>query len=148
VNALLRPQAQNLDSEDETGTTEDWEGLPSPEPPPIDHESEYIDEDKYTTVTVEAMDVTKEGLIKADAEEQKHDKQPDDVVESTKNVQPGQKTPQGKRKWTKEKPKDKPDKPKPKRKKFRYETKTERKFTKMKQREKNSKQAKARREAT
>ena len=44
------------DAENSSSHTEEdeWEGIE--EPPAVDYEAEYIDEDKYTTVTVEEMD--------------------------------------------------------------------------------------------
>jgi len=117
------------------------------DPPEVDHEAEYIDEDRYTTVTVEAMDVSKEGLYKAEREE---------MEASTRAAAP--ETPEAgtlkdaenragrpKRAWSKDKPKDKPDRPKTKRKKFRYESKAARKVTRVKERSKNNKQATERR---
>ena len=124
------------EAEDDSGDTEEWDGLPSPEPEEIDHEAEYIDEDKFTTVTVEAMDVSKEGLFKVEQERNK-DEQEDKVSKSEKS---GDAKP--KRTWTKEKPSDKAKK---KRKNFRYESKAERQFTRKKQKLRNSEQARERR---
>src|SRR3954464_7489240 len=62
-------------SESEDENEEEWDGIE--EPPAVDYEAEYIDEDKYTTVTVEEMDPSREGLLKSvrgeesDAEEKK-----------------------------------------------------------------------------
>jgi ribosomal RNA-processing protein 17 len=145
VNALLDPpEAVDGDGSDDDGdTAEEWNGVK--EVPPIDHEAEYIDEDKYTTVTVEAMDLSKEGLHKL---EQEGRKQEEDVVPEAekKDAEPRDAAKAKKRTWTKDKPKDRADKPKQKKKKFRYETKSERKFTRMKQGARNSREAKARRE--
>ena len=111
----------------------------------MDHESEYIDEDRYTTVTVEEMDLSKEGIYKAEqaAEEEEVDSaEKHDEVKGTAKAgnEPGKKI------WTKQKPADGEKRPKQKKKKFRYESKAERKFTRAKEKSKNSKQAKARRE--
>jgi ribosomal RNA-processing protein 17 len=132
-------------SEDDRDAAEEWTGIE--EVPPVDHEAEYIDEDKYTTVTVEALDLSKEGLQKVEREGRKQVEE-DPAAETKENLaETGQKdTKSRKRIWTKDKPKDRSDKPKKKKKKFRYETKAERKFTRMKQGAKNSKEAKARRE--
>lgn len=95
----------------------------------VDHEQEYIDEDKYTTVTVEAVDVSKEGLLK--------------VVEPTQDGEEGEKKfgkpfnkdEKGKKVWPK----------KVKKKKFTYESKIERKLARGKQSAKNRASADARR---
>lgn len=126
------------DDGEATGSDDEWSGISDAEPPPIDHEAEYIDEDKYTTVTVEAMDVTREGLFKAEQQEVKEDekKAADTSEEPTSDK---------KRKWTKDKPKDAAHKTKKKKRNFRYESKAERKATRSKERSKNHKQARERR---
>ena len=146
MNALLDPPEEVVSGSDDDGdTAEEWNGVE--DAPPIDHEAEYIDEEKYTTVTVEAMDLSKDGLHKLEREggKQEDDIQPESDKKDTQ-VDPGDAAKSKKRTWTKEKPKDRTDKPKKKKKKFRYETKSERKFTRMKQGAKNSREAKARRE--
>ena len=40
----------------------------------LDHDEEYVDEDRYTTVTIEAVDVSKEGLQKVAGEESDDEK--------------------------------------------------------------------------
>ena len=115
----------------------------------LGHEDEYIDEDKFTTVLVEEVDVDRDGLhrsrpevvVAADGD----DGQDATAVEVTNGENKDRKCIDGKRAWSKEKPKDAKSKPKPKRKKFRYENKAERKFTREKERSKNRKQASARR---
>lgn len=147
MNALLK-QEETDDSgpEDDEEVTEEWNGVE--EVPPVDHEAEYIDEGKYTTVTVEVMDLSKDGLQKM---EQQGRKEEDDA--GVKTVDDGRIETEvkdtmksKKRTWTKDRPRDRIDKPKKKKKKFRYESKAERKFTRMKQGARNSKEAKARRE--
>ncbi|KIV78474.1 hypothetical protein PV11_10189 [Exophiala sideris] len=147
VNALLKPLTALDGSEEEKedlNAEGDWSGLSDPEPEPVDHEAEYIDEDKYTTVTVEAMDVSREGLFKAEQDESEEkgqskeaddSKQPDPASEKKK-----------KRTWAKDKPKDSTDKPRRKKKRnFRYENKTERKMSRSKEKSRNHKQARERR---
>ena len=112
------------------------------EPPPIDEEAEYIDEDRHTTVTIEAVDVTKEGIYKvvdeASDEEVVVAEGEEKAIQTDRvNIQG-----QSKRAWTKERPSD----PKKKKKKFRYESKAERKVTRYKERSGNRAKAKARRE--
>lgn len=112
------------------------------EPPEIDHEAEYIDEDRYTTVTVEAMDLSRNGLHKVEEAEEHSDKSKDGMADA---VECSIEQRQGKRKWTKEKPRKESQASKRKRKKFRYENRTERKMTRLKEKSKNSRQAKVRR---
>ncbi|KAK2755499.1 hypothetical protein FQN54_006436 [Arachnomyces sp. PD_36] len=124
-------------SDEESGGSEgeeedEWEGFA--EPPAVDYEAEYIDEDKYTTVTVEDLDPSKE-----EEEETQYDgKQTNGEDKEVKHP-----TPSIPRKNSR--PKGKPDKSKSK-KKFRYENKAERKFARIKTRASNGAKAKARRE--
>ncbi|KAF2474768.1 terpenoid cyclases/Protein prenyltransferase [Lindgomyces ingoldianus] len=142
VNALLRKATddphsdkespENTDSDDNT-SEEEWEGLEEPVVEDIDREDEYIDEDKYTTVTIESVQISKHGFQKtggggADSGEQ--------------DKENGTGEGEQKKTWAKERPKV--DRPKKKKKKFRYESKAERKVTRMKQGAKNRAQASAR----
>ena len=138
VNDLLRKA--NKDSDDETSGAEDeeeWAGIASPPRPSIDGVDEYVDEDKYTTVTIEAMDDAKAFTKDSDDEEQaaaakeKAEAKDDDVVKK-------------KMVWSKGKKVD--PKSKPKKKKFRYESKGERKETRNKQKAKTAAAMKARTE--
>lgn len=149
INALLRPP-QNLESGDESQSetesaeTKSWEGIS--EHLKVDREAEYIDEDRYTTVTIEAMDASREGLHKPDG-----DGQPNDAGGRNRRDQDDRTANEGdnvdeKRQWTREMPKDKPDRPK-KKKKFRYESKGERRLARVKQKMRNSKRASTRRAA-
>ncbi|KAF9775948.1 hypothetical protein IL306_005946 [Fusarium sp. DS 682] len=122
VNRLLRESeaagAVEQESEEED---EEWDGFPDqPELDIVDHEEEYIDEDRYTTVTVESVSVTRDGL---------HKPQVDDKDDEDKKVEE-----------TKDDKKEKSRRePKKKKKKFRYETKFERQLTDKKQRIKKAK---------
>lgn len=109
---------------------EEWAGFDDDALAPelVDHEEEYVDEDKYTTVTVEAVDVTKEGLHRVADEEDS-----EDTLEA--EVKPVQKEEKGKKVWPK----------KPRKQKFRYESKAERKATRGKQKAGNKARADARR---
>lgn len=118
---------------------QEWEGFA--EPPVVDYEAEYIDEDKYTTVTVEEMDASREGLRKSvqhdgDSEED-NDGEKDPSAPSTTEPEA---------KPTKKARKSQTDKPKKKKKQFRYESKGDRKLTIAKQRLSKSRKAQARRE--
>ena len=133
VNALLRPVEAIDDSDDESDKAEVWSGLEDEAPEPVDHEAEYIDEDKYTTVTVEEVDISKSGIAR------RHDNRTV-VEEETKPVpspDPAKKKPPAGKKLNDKKPKRK-------KKTFRYESPAERKLNRLKQKTKNAKQAKAR----
>lgn len=126
MNALVgnkNPFDNVEDSDDES-----WGGIDDGiEVEPVDHEEEYIDEDRYTTVTVEAVDVTKHGLHRIADD--------DDEPKEEVKVKPVEKEKDGKKKWPK----------KEKKKKFRYETKAERKITRGKQKAGNKAKADSRR---
>lgn len=145
VNRLVRQANGNNSEADDTSADDDEEeeeftGFQEPEP--IDQEDEYIDEDKYTTVTVETVGIDRSGFSRlganaleaetagADPEGGKGGDQEDGYGEGKKRI------------WTKERPKS--DRPKKKKKKFRYETKSERKAERMKQGAKKRKQKEAR----
>ncbi|KAK1047644.1 hypothetical protein LTR74_017713, partial [Friedmanniomyces endolithicus] len=110
-NAELRKQNPDL-SEAESGAEgadgeKDHAGSAAEPPEEVGQEDEYVDEDKYTTVTVEAMGGSEED----EAEQHKDLKssvKPDDKAAATK-----------KRIWSRTNPAD--GKPKPKKHKFRYE---------------------------
>jgi ribosomal RNA-processing protein 17 len=91
-------------------------------------EDEYVDEDKYTTVTVEAM-----GGSDDEEDKKPYVPKPEDPTAFAK---------------PKKRPMTKDGKLKQKKRNFRYETKTERKATREKQKKRNHKEATARREAT
>ena len=146
---MLLKEAANLQngvSDDEPAESiegVEWDGIENV--PDIDHEAEYIDENKHTTITIEAVDVSKEGLhrvageAEGDAEYlsdtvQENGKLEDPSREETSTAQTG------KRKWTKERPPG----PKKRKKKFHYESKADRKVTRRKEKSRNKAQAKAR----
>ncbi|KAF2710509.1 hypothetical protein K504DRAFT_481570 [Pleomassaria siparia CBS 279.74] len=132
VNMLLRRANGDLSEggEDaESEEEEEWQGFADPiVPEEIDREEEYIDEDKYTTVTIESVGISKDGFEKVGGEKKKED----DAEEQKKQ----------KRVWTIEKPKTK--RPTAKKKKFRYESPADRKAARMKIGAKNRASAQAR----
>ncbi|OAL28369.1 hypothetical protein AYO20_09486 [Fonsecaea nubica] len=142
VNALLRPPSdhdEEDEEESEQGSEEEWSGISDSEPVPLHHETEYIDEEKYTTVTVEAMDVSKEGLSKV---EQNQDQRSQPFTgDSAEGLGSGPDNKQ-KSRWTTSRPKDIK---KRKKRNFRYESKAERKETRSKEKARNRKQARDRR---
>lgn len=125
VNVELRkqnPDASDTESGAEVdGGEAEWDGLEDAVPV-VAEDEEFVDEDKYTTVTVEAM-----GEPVAESEE-------DDASGNTgKEVQTADQTkPSKKRQRSKD-----ADKPKAKKKKFRYESKAERQATRHKQKSKS-----------
>lgn len=133
---------KELNPESEAGTDDDedeeeWNGIAEPEQ--IDREAEYIDEEKYTTVKVQAVDPNKESLEEAfgasdsESEAEYAKEQKADTTESKL-----------KQKKSKKPPRD-PNKKKLKKKRnFRYESKEERKLARAKERLGNRKQAQQR----
>lgn len=127
VTQILREaEKAGTDGQAEGGgsDSEEWNGLDDDVPEaPMDIEEEYIDEDRYTTVTVEVVSVDRDGLHKpgpdsgegTDGESAAKDaKQQEDTDKGSK-----------KKEW-----------PKKKKKSFRYETKFERKIAERKQKAK------------
>lgn len=149
VNRLVR-QANgdiggpgNASAEDDNDEDE-FNGFQDPEP--INQEDEYIDEDKYTTVTMESVSISKAGFSRlgdeTELEGKKGDDDDDDDDGDDGGGGGGEKKAE-KRVWTKAWPKS--DKPKKKKKiKFRYESKAERRAERMKQGAKKKKQREAR----
>ncbi|KAJ8059314.1 hypothetical protein OCU04_012275 [Sclerotinia nivalis] len=121
VNALL----QDVDEKFDGGDGDEWGGIDDEDEEEekdvqeevVDHEEEYIDEDKYTTVTIEGIEISKEG-IKRTADEDDSD---DGIDEARGKVTKQEE--KVKKVWPK----------KPRKKKFTYESKAERKVTRQKQ---------------
>ena len=147
MNSLLRKQAGVISesSEDENG-----DGNVSERPDDVpaevifDQEDAYVDDDRFTTVTVEAVDVSKDGLQKVRAE-RGQDSDASEVEEPEENpiaASVGQVADSGKvkRTWSKDSPRG----AKKKKKRFRYESKAERKVTRFKERSGNKARAKER----
>jgi ribosomal RNA-processing protein 17 len=138
VNDLLKKA--NKDSDDESSVADDdeeWAGIASPPRPSIDGVDEYVDEDKYTTVTIEAMDDAKAFTKGSDDEEE---------TTVTKEYPAAKDGKEVKKKMVWHKGEQVDIKTLPKKKKFRYESKGERKETRNKQKAKNSAAKKARTE--
>ncbi|KAH8804565.1 nucleolar protein 12-domain-containing protein [Xylogone sp. PMI_703] len=135
VNAALKATTPGMASDEENEDEEGWNGIEENEdnsaaPELLDHEEEYIDEDKYTTVTVEEVDIDKNGIHKVADEEDDSDED----HKETEVSKPSGKEAAAKKIWPK----------KQKKKKFRYETKLERKLTLAKQKASKKAKAKAR----
>lgn len=132
----MKEDAGDLGEMEGESEEENWEGIE--EPPAVDYEAEYVDEDKYTTVTVEEMDASREGLLKVakgeESENEEEKKYPTETEADTKAK--------------KRKPRSAASEAARKKKRnFRYETKVERKQTMLKQRSVKAKRAKARKGA-
>lgn len=140
INALLpvqRPATEPDDGTQDDNAEDGWEGLPDAVPEPIDHEEEYIDEDKYTTVVVEEVGISRDGLTKlkgAEEDDEVKTEVPQEATESDKQKKPAPK-----------KMRDKDKRPKKKKKSFRYESPADRKMNRVKERARKSKAAKIRR---
>ena len=147
VNSLLRrdidPDSDGSDKVGGEGGTEgnqdEWDGIG--EDAVVDREAEYLDEDLHTTVTVEAVEVSKDGLHKT-YEDGSDEEEDEALTKRSSKDKParGDESSNGPRTATKTKPSNL----KKKKKKFRYESKVERKITKHKERSKNSAQARDR----
>lgn len=128
MDAINNALAGNISDHEEDSGGESWGGIKDdPEEEVLDHEEEYVDEDRYTTVTVEAVDVSRDGLQRV----------ADDADESTEDVKVkyAEKPADVKKKWPKKERKQK----------FRYESKAERRVTRGKQKAGNKAKANARR---
>lgn len=129
----IRGDASSQDS-GSGSDSEEWQGFE--EPAPVDYEEEYIDEDKYTTVTVEEMGLSKEELhkqYKSSDDENDNEKQKEKVEVPQK--------PKAPKKYG-----SKSGALKKKKKQFRYESKEERKITRRKERTGGKKKASTRKE--
>lgn len=121
VNKLLREAARagNVSGEESSDEeSEEWAGLPDgPTEESVDHEEEYIDEDKYTSVTVESVSVTRDGLHKPEEEPDTEDEAEKERREALARAE-----------------KEKAARPKKQKKqKFRYESKIDRSLANKKQ---------------
>ena len=142
----IRHRSEGASSDDGSNTEdeEQWAGISEPEE--LDRDAEYVDEGRFTTVTVEAMDVSRSGL--QDAAE----KMQDESDLSGENTQNSRRRDQLEpRKLSHERRRPQRSKKGPierrKKKKFHYEGRTARKVTRAIESSKNRRQAKARRAA-
>ena len=140
--ANVDSDASEQDSEDEE---EPWDGIEENHDPQVDHEDEYMDDDRFTTVTVEAVDVSKDGLQKASQDKDNESEAsgqntPDRESQPSMALQGKTGSEKVKKMWTKEPPNG----TRKRKKKFRYESKAERKATRYKERSGNKAKARAR----
>lgn len=147
VNAAVRG-AEILDADDDSsdGSSTHWYGIG--ETKEVDHEDQYLDEDRHTVVTVEAVDITRDGLQR---KQEGSDVEGEDAQTGTTKTSErdgsARGTANGNRTKSIQQSKDLDSRPKKtKKKKFRYESKAERKVTRFKERSGGKAKAKARRE--
>lgn len=147
VNALLRrdiiPDSDGWSGEggEGDGREDDQNQKDVSEEVAANREAEYLDEDLHTTVTVEAVDVSRDGLHKSHEDESD---QSDGETEAKRLRKDHTASRDGRSSGQETKGKAKPSVPKKKKKKFRYESRAERKVTKRKEHSKNSAQARER----
>jgi ribosomal RNA-processing protein 17 len=138
INTALRKSVGHYSS-DESEEGGEWEGFD--DPPDVNYQDEYVDEDKYTTVTVETVGISREGFVSSGHDAGSDEKE--DVTVIRKKTNESEEAKSQKRAEQGRKVKEK--RPKKKKKKFTYESKVDRKVTRMKERSKNQLQAQARR---
>ncbi|KAL8802101.1 MAG: hypothetical protein Q9182_004045 [Xanthomendoza sp. 2 TL-2023] len=146
VNAAVRDAEDTISAErSDDEQEESWEGLE--EPVKVDHEDDYSDEDKHTVVTVEAVDVSHEGL--QTRHESLHGEGDDPPAIKNMELHKGKALDAGTEKTNMDQRSRSNEslekQPKKKKKKFRYESKAERKVTRMKERSGGKAKAKERR---
>jgi ribosomal RNA-processing protein 17 len=120
VHALLA-EAKRAGQDDDVlsdadSQAEGWEGIKDEKPiEPIDITQEYIDEDRYTSVAIEAVNIDREGVHKAanDSDQEQETDEPESGESRKSNADEANKS-------AKKRPMKK------RKKKFRYETKYER----------------------
>jgi len=145
VNALLHHGSCDKESEKskpgQNSDGESWEGIPDNSK--LNQEEEYIDDERFTTVTVEAVDISRDGL-KATEDEDDEDQGATTEGRGEFTSGRGEEPLGGKanRTWTKERRTG----PKKRIRNFRYESKAERKATRYKERLGNKTKAIARKQ--
>lgn len=142
VNATLRDQEDVESDSEELGRGEEWGGIKEVEQ--VDREEEYMDEDKYATVTVEAVDVSKDGMKRTRDEDPGGEENEGAGATSSRGEGQEEKVRAGALSHKKSDLKAKKKK-KTKKKKFRYESKAERKLTRHRERSGSKAKAKLRR---
>lgn len=121
----------------EKKSDEEWDGISEDEvaeEPALDLEEEYIDEDKYTTVTVEAVSVDRDGIHKP------RTLRDEEEAETTKNKKKKEAADEAAQaEADKKSKKNYPEKKK--KRKFTYESRHDRNVTERKQRAKKQKRS-------
>lgn len=148
VNSTLRKTNGSIAISDEDGDEElgddvgeEWHGFE--QVMEVNRVDEFVDEDKYAVVTVESVDISKNGLhVMIEKKDDDTNQSPSDAENTFSRQYKSDGKAQRKQTGTKEKV---PDTRTRRKKKFRYESAAERKTARQKQNAKNSKAAKARR---
>lgn len=139
VNQLLRrangEETEDEAEEDDSDSKEEEQIAKAAMEP--GREEEYVDEDRYTTVTVEPM------RLSENEDESEGSEDEDDAKKREEAAKQNEEVTKKKRIWTKKKPDD--SRGKKKKKKFKYESPVERKMARTKAKTRNSAAAKARR---
>lgn len=125
MNKLLRESGavpEDTASSSGESDADEWDGIPdAPSVEILDQAEEYVDEDRYTTVTVESVAISRDGFEKPPkAGTQDADTNKESLTQA--ELREGDHA--------------NSSRPKKKKKKFRYETKIERQLTDRKQRAK------------
>ncbi|KAL8660175.1 MAG: hypothetical protein Q9202_006771 [Teloschistes flavicans] len=141
VNAAVKAAEEGV-REDADSDSWDDSRIGTSEPTQIDHEDEFVDEDRHTVVTVETVDVSREGLHKREDDSDREDNSHAAPDNSRMEPQATMNGRVGKGPGASRKPEQQPKKRK---KKFRYESKAERKVTRFKEKSGSKAKAKARR---
>ncbi|EME80378.1 uncharacterized protein MYCFIDRAFT_63476 [Pseudocercospora fijiensis CIRAD86] len=131
VNEELKKQNALINGDESEDDFEGFENTEGAAEEVLPSDEEYVDEDKYTTVTVEPM---------GEESEDNDDEVGEAKAEASLTIKKPEHPMKKKRPWQK----DGDDKKKVKKKKFRYESKAERAVTRQKQKSRNSKAAAAR----
>ena len=130
VNSMVKDEHDSTEDGEDNGSSSIRQCIGIQEAHAMDREDEYVDEEALTTVTVEAVDVSKDGLHKYlneeddEAEGEAEERGSKGTFYRVDN-QPGMRN---------LRTKELPAKTKRRKKKFRYESKAERKFTRQKER--------------
>ena len=146
MDSVLKGQgdaASDVSEEEGINGAEELKGLADGDT--VNHKDEYSDDDRFTTVTVQAVDVSKEGLHKLQDSDNEETEATDasrfPKEESAAVAGREQPSSKNKKRTLTKKP---PIEAQKKRKKFRYESKAERKATRYKEKSGNRAKAKAR----
>lgn len=146
VNAAVR----NVDGAEESDTSSNDLSAQSEkreDKKDVDHEDEYLDDDRHTVVTVEAVDISHDGLQRrqADLGSEDEEKQTSRRTTNERRNADGMMT-KGSRTGSGKQRQEPDSRPKKKKSKFRYESKAERKVTRFRERSDGKAKARARRE--
>ena len=135
-------EANGYSKEEEADSEEEvWDGIVEDQVPRLNREDEYVDEEKYTTVIVEEVGISKDGLVRLEDESKDGEHEAKNIIisESSRDRMRTPANGAGKKQV-----KEKTSKVKKKKRNFRYENKAERNIVRMKERSKNSAHAMAR----